>query len=78
MYNSYVEAILAETRSELALVERGGKCCHRWSVETPNGPKSKGICKLCGMVKFFNNYIEDYGSYPIGEDVINLKRYGHK
>ena len=30
-------------------------CRHHWIVETPNGPVSKGVCKLCGEKRDFEN-----------------------
>ena len=34
---------------------------HHWSIESPNGSTSKGVCKNCGARKEFSNYIEDPG-----------------
>lgn len=28
---------------------------HRWSIDTPNGPTSRGVCKHCGAQKEFRN-----------------------
>jgi hypothetical protein len=36
-----------------------GTCRHHWLIEPPNGPTSKGVCKLCGEVKFFDNILAD-------------------
>jgi hypothetical protein len=36
-----------------------GTCRHHWLIEPPNGPISKGVCKLCGEVKLFDNILED-------------------
>ena len=30
-------------------------CTHHWIIETPNGPISKGVCKLCGEEREFSN-----------------------
>jgi hypothetical protein len=42
-------------------------CPHWWIIEEPNGPTSKGVCKLCGAVKEHPNTV-DYGelrrTYP--------------
>jgi len=43
------------------------KCHHHWVIESPDGPTSIGICKYCGAVKEFSNFLpfstwEDYGS----------------
>ncbi len=32
---------------------------HRWRIEEPNGPTSKGICKICGAEKVFKNWLSD-------------------
>ena len=32
------------------------KCQHYWIIETPSGPKSRGVCKNCGATKEFDNY----------------------
>lgn len=34
-------------------------CKHHWLIEPPNGPISKGVCKLCGEVKLFDNILAD-------------------
>jgi len=45
-----------------ALIDRPsekGTCRHHWIIEPPNGPVSKGVCKLCGEVKMFDNILAD-------------------
>ncbi|HJP40831.1 MAG TPA: hypothetical protein QGF35_03905 [Dehalococcoidia bacterium] len=32
---------------------------HRWRIEEPNGPVSKGACKVCGAEKEFKNWLSD-------------------
>ena len=34
-------------------------CRHYWLIEPPDGPVSRGVCKLCGEVKMFDNVLED-------------------
>jgi hypothetical protein len=34
-------------------------CKHHWLIEPANGPTSRGICKLCGEVKLFDNVLAD-------------------
>ncbi|MBT3362780.1 MAG: hypothetical protein HN929_11155 [Chloroflexi bacterium] len=29
------------------------ECCHYWVLEQPQNGLTKGMCKLCGMVKEF-------------------------
>ena len=36
-----------------------GTCKHHWVIEPPNGPTSKGVCKLCGELKLFDNILAD-------------------
>lgn len=39
------------------------KCTHYWVIESPQGPTSRGVCKLCGAVSEFSNYVP----YPTWE-----------
>jgi len=32
-------------------------CAHYWIIESPQGPVSKGVCKYCGAVSEFMNYV---------------------
>ena len=32
---------------------------HRWRIDEPNGPKSAGVCKICGQTKEFRNWLSD-------------------
>jgi hypothetical protein len=34
-------------------------CKHHWVIEPPDGPTSRGKCKLCGETKIFDNMLED-------------------
>ena len=34
------------------------KCTHHWDIDTANGPASRGVCKLCQVVRWFDNSIE--------------------
>ncbi len=33
-------------------------CCHHWSIQPATGPVSQGVCRLCGEVREFKNYVE--------------------
>ena len=33
-------------------------CKHHWVIDAPAGPSSKGMCRLCGEERQFQNYIE--------------------
>ena len=35
--------------------EIGSECRHHWLIESPNGPTSRGVCKLCGERGEFRN-----------------------
>ena len=32
---------------------------HHWILEEPNGPTSDAVCKLCGAMHRFRNWIEE-------------------
>ena len=34
-------------------------CRHHWVIEAPNGPISRGVCKLCHAEKDFQNSFRD-------------------
>ena len=36
-------------------------CKHHWLIESPNGPTSQGVCKLCGMQSEFKNSMPGSG-----------------
>jgi len=31
-------------------------CVHHWRIESPHGPESEGVCKLCGEKRMFANF----------------------
>ena len=31
-------------------------CPHHWLIEPPGGPTSKGVCRICGEERAFENY----------------------
>lgn len=33
-------------------------CRHHWVIDSPSGPVSKGICRLCGEERGFKNFLE--------------------
>lgn len=34
-------------------------CVHTWSIDAPNGPQSRGVCRGCGEERlFFNSFPE--------------------
>ena len=46
-----VEEIKAPTAEE----QIQDVCTHYWIIEPPIGPVSKGVCKICGSEKDFDN-----------------------
>ena len=34
------------------------QCCHHWLIEPATGPLSQGLCRSCGEVRKFSNYVE--------------------
>ena len=32
-------------------------CVHHWVIEAAEGAKSRGVCKHCGEIREFDNYI---------------------
>ena len=45
--------------TELDGATRESGCRHHWLIESPQGPTSMGICKLCGAQKEFRNSASD-------------------
>ena len=33
-------------------------CTHHWTIQPATGPVSQGVCRLCGEVREFKNYVE--------------------
>jgi hypothetical protein len=40
---------------------------HRWLIDEPNGPTSRGVCKVCGTTKEFKNWLSD-GDFITNEE----------
>ena len=34
------------------------ECSHHWVIQDGDGPTSAGVCRLCGELKQFKNYLE--------------------
>ena len=34
------------------------ECSHHWVIQDGDGPTSSGVCRLCGALKRFKNYLE--------------------
>ena len=49
-------------KSETALEEEEeSSCMHHWMIESPNGPTSRGVCKVCGVSSEFRNSMPGSG-----------------
>jgi hypothetical protein len=46
------------SRNEQGIIPTTG-CHHHWVIETPNGVRSHGLCKLCHESREFNNYFAE-------------------
>ncbi len=49
-------------------------CAHYWIIESPQGPLSKGVCKYCGAVSEFMNYVP----YPSWEGKMSKLHERHE
>ena len=39
------------------------RCAHHWMIEPANGPTSRGVCRMCDLIRSFKNaVISDNGS----------------
>jgi hypothetical protein len=50
-------------------------CVHHWKIDPPEGPFSKGVCKLCNAEREFRNWqtnreYSDWGTDSKNSDVI--------
>jgi hypothetical protein len=41
--------------------EIAAECKHHWMIESPNGPTSMGVCKICGERSEFKNSMPGSG-----------------
>jgi hypothetical protein len=48
------------------------ECGHYWRIDSANGPISKGVCKLCGLEKEFNNSFLGFSHSRVDKSVFNL------
>lgn len=51
------------TATEGSVVEREeeltSQCRHHWLIDSPGGPTSNGVCRICGAERQFRNYLEN-------------------
>ena len=50
------------------IVDEWVTCRHHWLIETPEGPTSLGICRLCGEERMFENNLVNF----------TVDNYGHE
>ena len=43
---------------EVTEIQEEPTCQHHWVIDRPSGPLSKGVCRLCGENREFQNYVE--------------------
>lgn len=42
------------------------RCVHFWLIDTPDGETSQGVCRFCGAVKTFLNYVPTKRGFSAG------------
>ncbi len=51
-------------------------CTHHWLIDLPEGPVSKGVCRLCGEEREFNNYADvDWFAYAFPGEPLTREQY---
>ncbi len=38
--------------------ENNSQCQHHWMIDIAGGPKSKGVCRICGAEQLFKNALD--------------------
>ena len=50
------------TASEGSVAERvqenDSECRHHWLIDVAGGPKSRGVCRICGAERLFKNALD--------------------
>ena len=47
-----------EELSGLSVSDDVPSCQHHWVIQDSEGPRSVGVCRICGDLKQFRNYLE--------------------
>ena len=50
-----VHKTATESEESVLDIQSQEQCVHHWIIDPPDGPISKGSCKLCGAEKDFPN-----------------------
>ena len=68
---------MSDAELNQVLQEDLNQCKHYWVIESPTGPTSVGICKLCSRQKEFkNNPSVNYVDYSITlKDIAGISTY---
>jgi hypothetical protein len=73
---SHVDATTCVAREAVEQLDTQVKkeCGHYWRIGSADGPTSKGICKLCGLEKEFNNSFLDFSHSREDKSVFSLPK----
>jgi hypothetical protein len=52
---SHTQPLTVSTTVDFIEENQTVSCVHFWQIASPNGPLSRGTCKLCGDTKEFRN-----------------------
>ena len=58
MEESTQELTIKRHTQTQTIVLDNDECRHHWVIESPHGPISKGICRICGDEKGFRNSLD--------------------
>ncbi len=50
--------VIATEESVAEWANQSSLCHHHWLIESPGGPTSNGVCRICGARREFRNYLE--------------------
>ena len=48
------------------------QCHHYWEIEVANGPKSRGVCRICGESRDFFNSVPDFSTLKRNTNPLDL------
>jgi len=52
-----VQKTLTKTKELFSKVQSTKQCVHHWIIAPPVKPVSRGVCKICGAEKDFDNFL---------------------
>ena len=68
-------SILEKQAGPMTGAEESPHCYHQWVIDSPNGPQSRGVCRLCEEERYFDNFIEGT-SWGYNVSLDQLRGYG--